>query len=246
MRLLEILNSAYKASYAETNFEKHEEILWTAVKDTLAAALPNAKKLVIVVDGLDEASCSEQGLLKSLVEIVRTATNVKLVTLGTEKYTDSESRTVKTLPIDENRIFEDISVVVRRVLSSHRSSSSEIFNKIPELEQEILIGQITEASQGSFLWAKLATKLACNETTADGMRKKIEALVEQKPSVGDFVAHTLSTGGVSEDAKFMLLWLATAERPLVLKELSALASVKLDTQILSDHNAINPRKILAQ
>ncbi|KAJ5599082.1 hypothetical protein N7450_000149 [Penicillium hetheringtonii] len=245
VRLLEILNRAHKACYSITDFGKYENILWSAVEDALAAPLPNAKELVIVVDGLDEASCSEDSLLKRLSGVVKTAYNVKLVTLGTEEYSEADSGKVKSLSVDANRVFEDISVVVRKVLSGPRSSSSKIFNTIPELGQEILIDQITEASQGSFLWAKLATKLACHETTADGMQRKIEALVQQKPSVTEFVTHSLSGSDVSEDTKYMLLWLATTERPLVINELSALASVKLDTQTLSDHTSISPREILA-
>ncbi|KAJ5102456.1 hypothetical protein N7532_002985 [Penicillium argentinense] len=245
VRLLEILDAAYKESYSIVDVTKYEDILWGAVKRALAAALPKAKELVVVVDGLDEASCSEQALFKRLTAAVHSAPNVRLITLGTEKHVDTESEEITSMSVSQNRIFEDISVVVRKMFTNPKAAWFEIFNTISsELEQEIIIDKITEASQGSFLWAKLATKQACLQTTPEAMRERIETLVEHRPSVSDFVAHTLSTSSVSEEAKYMLLWLATAERPLTLKELSALASVQVDRQTVTDPIAMNSRRVL--
>lgn len=202
----------------------------------MAAALRNAKELVIVVDGLDEASCGQTTLLKKLITATTNAPNVKLITLGAEKPSTSEN--LMHVPISEDRIYDDVSTVVRSNFENNKT-----FLELSELEQETVIDQITEASRGSFLWAKLCTKRVRQEHSADSLRKTVETLIKTPPTVTDFVLQSLSSPDVGEDAKLMLLWLATAERPLMLKELSTLASIQTDKQAVTDRK-VDPLQVL--
>ncbi|CAG7920909.1 unnamed protein product [Penicillium olsonii] len=229
VQLLQILHDAYDSSKKATKEDVYENILWRALEQALAAALARAKDLVIVVDGVDESSCGEAHLLQKLITATSNGTNVRLITLGAEKPQTSAS--VMQVPISGDRITDDISTVVRsHFTESTDASETKSFLSMDEMEQETLVDQISEASRGSFLWAKLCTKRARQEQTPENVRKVVETLLKGKPTIADFVLHALQPSGVTEEAKHMLLWLATADRPLLTRELVALASVQVDTQ----------------
>ncbi|KAJ6043281.1 hypothetical protein N7460_004636 [Penicillium canescens] len=227
VQLLHILGDAYERSRKKTSPADYENIVWNALERALASALRGAKELVIVIDGLDEATGGETALLQRLTAATSNAVNVRLITLGSEKPTTKEN--VMAVPITEDRIADDIAAVVRDIFEHSRT-----LQEMSELERETVVDQITEASKGSFLWAKLAAKRVRHEHHADAFRKTVETVVNSKWTVTDFVTYILASPDVSKDAKFMLLWLATAERPLLLKELATLASVQLDKQTISD------------
>jgi hypothetical protein len=227
VQLLHILGDAYERSRKTTGPADYENIIWNALERALAAALRGAKELVIVIDGLDEATGGEAALLQKLTVATSNAVNVRLITLGSEKPVAKEN--VMAVPITEDRIADDVAAVVRNIFEDSRT-----FREMSDLERETVVDQITEASQGSFLWAKLAAKRVRHEHNLDAFRKAVETVVTSKWTVADFVGHVLASPEISEDAKLMLLWLATAERPLLLKELTTLASVQLDKQTVSD------------
>jgi hypothetical protein len=230
------LGDAYERSRRTTSVADYENILWNSLERGLAAALKGAKELVIVADGLDEASCGEATLLKKLIAVTTNSTNVKLITLGAEKPAVSEN--VMHVPVSEDQVADDISTVVRSNLIHSHS-----FLELSELHQETIVDQISEASHGSFLWAKLCTKRARHEHTPDNLRKAVETIINSKPTITDFVLHSVQSPEVSEDAKYMLLWLATTERPLLLKELVTLASIQTDKHTITDRK-LDPLQVL--
>ncbi|CAL5872401.1 uncharacterized protein PFLUO_LOCUS6665 [Penicillium psychrofluorescens] len=236
IQLLHILGDAYERSRKTTSAADYDDILWSALERALAAALKGAKELVIVVDDLDEASCGEATLLRRLTAATTNSTNVKLITLGAEKPPASEN--VTHVLVNEDRVAEDVSTVVRSNLIHSHS-----FLEMSELSQETIVDQISEASRGSFLWAKLCTKRARQEHTPDSLQKAVETIISSKLTIADFVLHTVQSSEVSEDAKYMLLWLATAERPLLLKELVTLASVQIDKYTITDRK-LDPLHVL--
>lgn len=227
VQLLHILGDAYERSRKTTSLVDYENILWNALERALAAALRSAKELVIVIDGLDEATGGETPLLQRLTAATANAHNVRLITLGSEKPTAKEN--VMAFPITEDRVADDIAAVLRDAFEHSRT-----FQEMSELERETIVDQVTEASSGSFLWATLAAKRVRQEHNPDAFRKTVETMVNSKWTVTDFVIHALASPDVSEDAKFMLLWLATAERPLLRTELATLALVQVDKRTLSE------------
>lgn len=179
-----------------------------------------------MVDGLDEASGGEAVLLQRLTAATSKASNAKLIALGAEK--PATAQTLTNVSITDDLIFDDISAVVRSSLAR-----GKVFTSLPEMDQETLIERVTQASRGSFLWAKQVTKRIRNEGSLDSLNKAVDAAA--KLTVFDFVADSLHASDVSDDARLIMLWLATADRPLSLKELAALASIQVDKQtVLND------------
>lgn len=227
VQLFQILTGAFESSKFITSEEEYDNLLWSTLESALSAVLYGAKDLVIVVDGIDESSCGEAALLKKLTSAASKGPNVKLITLGAEKPQGTNGQ--NCVQITEDLVFDDISAVVR----SHFPKKSAFYD-LDEMERETIVSRIADASNGSFLWAKLATKYIRGESKPDGLRKTLDALIKSKPSVYDFVLQTIQGSKVTPEAKQMLLWLATVERPLQVRELAALASVQVDKQAVPE------------
>lgn len=232
IQLLQILTDAHQRILNSTSQEDYDNILWNALERSLAAALPGARELVLVIDGIDEASCGETVLFKRLLRATTNGTNVRLITLGHE--TPAASPTHTTVKVTEELIFDDLMAVVR----GHLDNCSA-FTSMPEFDQESVAVRLGEAAKGSFLWAKLASKRLRHETKPDALHDGVDKLLESPPTMTDFVLHSLQSPGVTEDARLMLMWLATAERPLSLKELAALSAVQPDKNSIGDAKRVD-------
>ncbi|ETS81574.1 hypothetical protein PFICI_06576 [Pestalotiopsis fici W106-1] len=227
IELLQIMIQACKrCDQANTN-EEYDNIVWNALEQALGAVLPGARELIIVVDGIDESSCGEQALFKRLMDATANGTNVKLIMLGTEKHPRVAGRS--SFAINDDLILDDIMAVVR----SQFESDNE-FTTMSDIEQESIITRLSEAANGSFLWAKLATKRLRREIGLDKFRSAIDSVIKAKPSVADFVARSLQSTSITDETRLMLMWLTNAERPLSLRELAALSSVRVDKNTVSE------------
>ncbi|KFA51835.1 hypothetical protein S40293_04090 [Stachybotrys chartarum IBT 40293] len=229
IQLLHILAEAVENSGKATSDSEYDQVVWTAVQRALAAALPGAKELVVVVDGIDEASCAETELFQKLAYASTNGMDVRLITLGAEK--PSPAGEISTIHITDEVILDDINAVIKGQFENNKS-----FKSMPEMQQETITMRLAEASTGSFLWAKLAVKRLRNEDTPEKLQKAVDTVLSTKPTVYDFVSKTLQSPSVTEDAKMMLLWLATAERPLSTKMLSTLASVRVDQNTIPERH----------
>ncbi|KAH8649375.1 NACHT domain protein [Xylariales sp. PMI_506] len=227
VQLLQILSEAHNHSMRAGSEKEFEAIVWDAAERALSAALPGSKELILVVDGIDEATCDESFLIQRLQKVVSHGMNLKLITLGAEKPGSAAPKS--HVNMNEDLISDDVMAVVRSHFDHTKS-----FTSMSELDQETVVTNIVKSSHGSFLWAKLATKRVRQESTSESLRKAVDALADGKTGINEFVLRTIQAPEVSEDAKLMLTWLATAERPMSLKELAALASIQVDKNTLSD------------
>ncbi|KAK2801706.1 hypothetical protein FQN50_007620 [Emmonsiellopsis sp. PD_5] len=227
VQLFRILADAFEQSKLETNDVNYDNILWTALERALSAALHGAKELVIVVDGVDEASGGEGPLLQKLNDVTSKGSNVKLITFATQALQETIDQ--KHIRISEDLIFDDIAAVVRGVLGK-----SEAFSSLFDIEQETMVDRITSASGSSFLWAELIAQYVRHESSAESLRRAVDMMLDAKPTTTDIVLRYLQLAGVTTETKLMLLWLATVDRPLQVKELATLMSIQVDRQTVTD------------
>ncbi|EAU33781.1 conserved hypothetical protein [Aspergillus terreus NIH2624] len=226
VQLFQILTDAFQRGKLCTSEEEYDQILWTALGEALGARLQGAKDLVLVVDGVDEASCGEGVLMQKLLTATLQGSNARLITLGSQRPASTEGLTC--VQISDDLIFDDISAVIR----SH--FKNQVLASMSDMEQETVVARIAEAANSSFLWAKLAVKRARIEGKPEGLRKVVDTLVEKKPTILDFVLDALQNPKVTAEAKHMLLWLAIAERPLQMKELVLLSAVDVEKQTVAE------------
>lgn len=174
--------------------------------------------------------------MNSLLSATRDAPNVKLITFGAENPAPSAEH--DSVQMDNDLIFDDVSAIVRDHLMVKGP-----FSSLNEMEQETIVTRLVDAANGSFVWSKLVAKTIREESKPDGLRNAVEAYTSSKPSITDLVSQVVSSSGVTLEAKHMLLWLATAERPLHVKELATLLSIQVDKISVSE-DEIDPLHVL--
>ncbi|KAI9044696.1 tetratricopeptide repeat protein [Aspergillus affinis] len=207
---------------------EYDDLLWDTVTKAIASIESNSNPLVIVVDGTEEASCDEATLLGRLVSIIPSSpSNVKLVTTSIQKPPVADDQEIIEMSIDET--FDDIERVVRS-----RLQIAKPFHQLSETEQDSIATRIAEASNGSFLWAIMASEHTRVQGNPDQLRQAIDALISDKPSIIDLVFFAVQMPFVTIDAKWILLWIAISQRPLHMKELISLVSVDLEKQTIRD------------
>ncbi|KAL4917335.1 hypothetical protein BDW62DRAFT_211211 [Aspergillus aurantiobrunneus] len=204
-QLFRILIDALHRTKTTAGYETYETIMWNAVDQARGSSLSGANKLILVVDGLDEAACGEDKLLQRLTQATIKASNTKLITLGSRTPTDIAGQS--HVQIVDDMIFDDIAAVVRACFGS-----SQVFSNLSTIEKENVVDRIAHESKSSFLFARLITKRVRHEPSAESLRKAVESLLTTKPSLNEFVLHALQQR----------------------EELSALASIQVDKQTISD------------
>ncbi|KAJ6191057.1 hypothetical protein N7519_001078 [Penicillium mononematosum] len=233
LQLYEILADAYNQSKWTVNEESYDDLLWNALGSALQTSTAGTRELVLVVDGVDEASCGEKALLHRLQEAASKAPSVKLIILASQAMESVISQTV--LRVTLGLIFDDIAAVVRKVLHQ-----SHVYNNMSSEEKEVTVARVTEASDGSFLWAKLAAKRVRDEHLPNeaALSKSVESIVRAGYKIPDLISHTLQSK-LGEDTKKTLVWLATANRPLTQGELAALLATQPDKATLAEHRNVD-------
>ncbi|KAF5861218.1 hypothetical protein ETB97_000473 [Aspergillus alliaceus] len=238
--LYRVLSDALGRSRLMTDPNDYDTLLWNALESALGTRLPGSRDVVLIVDGVDEATCGELTLLHKLTSVTSKIPYVRMIVLGTQNPLGVEGQA--SVQITGDRTFDDICTVLGRILQSSKSSM-----ELSDFERETIADNIAEASNGSFLWATLAAKCAVKEAGPEEVSKAVDRLVSEKPSTVDIVSLILQDLDPTVEAKQMLLWLATAERPLDTRELLALACVSIDKYTVNERkddilNTLKPLK----
>jgi tetratricopeptide (TPR) repeat protein len=241
MRLYRILSDTYRKCQETFDGEAYGDMLWEALGTALEASRTGAKDLILIVDGVDEVSCGESALLERLRNATAHSRSTKMILLTSQlQSTNSSQDRIATVRITPELIFDDIAAVVRRVFQS-----SDAFNSMPQAQQESNVTRVAEASKGSFLWAKLASKQARDEETSNsqGLKKAIDSIVKKGTTIRDLVSRNLQSN-LHKDGLKLIVWLATACRPLSVRELSALLSIQKDKDKILEEDLPNPYQLL--
>lgn len=220
LELYQILADAYNQSQRIVDEASYDNLLWDVLARSLQATRAGATELVLLVDGVDEASCGERALSCRLHEAVSDNPAVKLIVLASQAVDSVVSQT--TVRVTLELIFDDIAAVTRKILRQ-----SHAFSTMSDEDQEVTVARITEASDGSFLWAKLVAKRVRDEQLPNeaALSKSVDNIIRAGYKITDLVAHTLQSN-LDENTRKVLVWLATANRPLTSQELVALLSIE--------------------
>lgn len=214
LQLYQALVDAFRQSKRIANLDAYEEWLWKAFSTVVGETLTGAKDLVVLVDGLDEVSGSSAAPHKLFIRLRESCgkfNNVKLITLSqpTAVANDHTHR----LDLNLQHLSEDVYAVAHRTLSRFRPFSSKSVS-----EQDSMVQKIVEASEGSFLWAKLLIKLLERQKSED-LSKALDNALKAQKTVSTLVLEHLQAHELPERSKNILSFLTVAERPLTISEL---------------------------
>ncbi|KAL4996903.1 hypothetical protein BDV10DRAFT_186709 [Aspergillus recurvatus] len=218
--LYRTLSDAYARCRHTVDEGQFVDLLWDAIKSALSVCLEGDKETVLIMDGVDEASCGQDALLQRVGQATADVRNLKVIILSSEKPTSIAAQSL--VQVTPEQIFDDVAAVVRKVF---RSSSA--FSGLAPEERAICVNRIVKAANGSFVWAKLAAKRVRDENPYDAqtLAQAVSDLGKAEYTINDLVSHVLQSN-VHQDGVNMIAWLATATRPLATWELSALLSVQ--------------------
>ncbi|KAF2003741.1 hypothetical protein P154DRAFT_617628 [Amniculicola lignicola CBS 123094] len=194
-----------------------ENTLWSALEASL-----DDKKLLILVDGLDQLSGVRIGnppALEALDRITKSKRNVKAIVVS-RPVSDAalkhcqESISLENLPETVKDIQDYIGDFIQ-----HRSE----LQSLKEAEKKEIIQKHTEAANRSFLWAELQLQTIKHEKSASAILKSCAKAPKTVDEALDLLIAGLDAKGA--ETKHILSWILAAERPLSLKEIKALLEV---------------------
>ncbi|KAH7017970.1 NACHT domain-containing protein [Microdochium trichocladiopsis] len=234
VNLLKVLADAHERSLKSTTDEAYNDILWKALARAVSIATSSLPQLVLVVDGLDECKGGEGALYQRLRSICTTkgVSPIKLIVTGAQAHQDTHA-----VHLDEDLIFDDIMKVIDDYFGGWK-----LYVSMSEADRDALVDRIVTASKGSFVWAKQASRLLRREESAEAVSAALDKI--EKSTVFDFVRNTLSAPEVTEQARMLLTWMVTSERPLSVGELAILATVNVEKKTLDSGVKINVNGIL--
>lgn len=222
------LAHAFEQSKRARDADAYEDHLWEALGTALEQPLGNANDLIIIVDGFDELGDGfdesgdrpkpSQYVLDKLYEITTRGKCVKLIAL-------SQSQSLKMPPqaqgrklaIAKDHINDDIRMVTQKALEG-----CVHLKTMKGSEQNDCMDHIVGAAQGSFLWAILACELLNLQGSQRDFRQCLDSLTSAQGSVQRIISKILPLLELKDEAKKLLCWLATAERPLKISEIESL------------------------
>jgi hypothetical protein len=196
-----------------------EAALWKAFETSL-----DERKLLILIDGLDQLSGSRIGnppVLEKLDDITRIKRNTKAILLSRPVCDAALKHCQEHVSLETTQqASEDIEHFVQDFLH-HRSE----FDYLQESEKRDIVQEYAAAAHGSFLLAGLQLRYAKNKESAADILKTLKSH-KTVDEVLDREIANLDTK--RSETKHILSWLVAAERPLALREVKALLEVDLD------------------
>lgn len=222
---------AYAECQKAANAKAYEEVLWKALADIVKQPIEGGNDLVIIVDGLDEVKGTQAAAdtLKKLLEVTAQGSRTRLIILSTPALSTSGHGARHDITHEDTH--EDIHTVVTRALMNNHH-----FHAKSGAEQEATLDYIIHSAKGSFLWAIVACEILNLEKSNDGFNKAVESLKSSNGQPQDLVSKLFTALPLSNDAKVLLSWILTAERPLTIEEIHSLFSIDVQRATISHTN----------
>jgi tetratricopeptide (TPR) repeat protein len=231
MGMFHALDRAYPASRTSADAVSYEGHLWKALAETLKRPLEEGNDLVIVVDGLDEVTGSQNApseVFERLSTICQEGKRVKLIAFSSSlSFPQSSHVTHQKIAPDDVR--EDLHAVALKALIHNR-----YFHGKSGPEQENVLDQVVRTANGSFLWTILACELLYLANSNEVMTKTLSNFESSHPAVEELVLRLTTSLDLQDNAKAVLSWILAAERPFTVDEINTLSSIDVPRGVISD------------
>jgi tetratricopeptide (TPR) repeat protein len=217
--LLANIEKAIEHAQAGCSSDEIESALWKAFESSL-----DDRKLVILIDGLDQLSGARIGnppALEKLDNITRAKRNVKAIVFSRPVSDAARKHCQEHIAIESvQEASQDVEHFVGDFLQ-HRSE----FSFLTEPERHEIIEKFGAAAKSSFLLAGLQLRHAADKGSAADILKVLKSY-KTVDEILDREIASLDTK--RSETKHILSWIVAAERPLALKEIKSLLEVDLD------------------
>lgn len=186
------------------------DILWSIL--IAIASHPNARRLVCVVDGLDE--CDKDTIL-FLAERLRGAERQLALHIVIFSRPEHGLGSFAQITLDENE--REISSDLDTYINVQIGKLHQRFSLDQDFKQE-LHDKLASGAQGTFLWVGFASNELLRQNSRTGMRDCLLSLPSGLPALYERMLHRIPDRLVSR-CRVALKWAAVAVRPLSLAEM---------------------------
>ncbi|RYO75927.1 hypothetical protein DL766_004901 [Monosporascus sp. MC13-8B] len=219
--LFNAILQAHADSNTLSTAEDQEDRLWEAFRHALDVVSigdtdNDGEMLAIIVDGLDEMSGlkpAAKRVATRLNELAHDIPGVRVIQFSQPL----ELSIGEKIELSLDNISDDIQTIIRQGLSRHPH-----FVHRDYAEQDSIIDNVVEASDGSMLIAYLCVQYLLIQDTQANLGKAVELLTKSRGTVADHVQRLLATAKLDSHSKAVLSFLITAQRPLSLVEIEQL------------------------
>ncbi|RYP76267.1 hypothetical protein DL771_001886 [Monosporascus sp. 5C6A] len=216
--LFNAILQAHADSKTLSTAEEQEDRLWEAFRHALDAVSigdtdNDGEMLAIIVDGLDEMSGlkpAAKRVATKLNELARDIPGVRVIQFSQPL----ELSIGEKIELSLDNISDDIQTIVRQGLSRHPHFVAREY-----AEQDSIIDDVVEVSDGSMLIAHLCVQYLLIQGTQADFVKAVELLTKSRGTVADHVQRLLATAKLDSHSKAVLSFLIAAQRPLSLVEI---------------------------
>lgn len=194
-----------------------EERLWEGIRTGLSSNI----QYMFVVDGLDQIKGGDTGAVACLERFARilseknAASKMIAFTRPLKSRLSSENVVNFTMQIPQTET--DLKAYAHKLLTGSQ------FHGLEDDRLDSIVSVIVNRSQGSFSWAELAVEYAKEQRTLSQAVSSVESLPQSMSELLDF--HMKNVDLKQNEAKCIISWLASAERPLLVEEVEQLLAV---------------------
>lgn len=195
-----------------------EENLWKGISIGLASNI----QYMFVVDGLDQikgGDASAVACLDRICEIFsKQNAGSKMIVFTRPMATKLSSANLQQFTIQASQSQTDLKAYAEKTLSSQFS-----FDATKDDQLDLASNTIVARSQGSFSWAEMAVKYACQQRSLGQVVSAVQSLPQTMSELLDF--HSKNMDLTQPETQLTMSWLAAAERPLLVEEIEQLQAV---------------------
>jgi len=213
---LEVARAAQSALDGASDSEV-EGSLWRGIRRGLSSNI----QYMFVVDGLDQMKAGDTDAIACLDQFtdILSEQNAgsKMIAFTRPLGSKMRSKNIEQFTMQTSHTRTDLETYVHKMLSS-----SQFADPISNQFESVVLA-IAERSQGSFSWAEMAVAYAQQQGTLSQAMSSIVSLPQSMSDLLDF--HIKDMDFSHHETRYIMSWLAAAERPLLVEEVDQLLAI---------------------
>ncbi|KAJ5903331.1 hypothetical protein N7504_005714 [Penicillium tannophilum] len=199
-----------------------EDSLWKGIRTGLESDI----QYMFVVDGLDQIKGGDPDATEFMDKfsevLAEQNEGSKMIVFTRPLKSRMSSRSIQHFMVNASQTEADLEAYVHKKIVSAFESQTGNSDQL-----DTAVATIVKRSQGSFSWAEMAIEHARQQRTPGQAIQSVQALPQAMQDMLDLTMKNLDLS--KNEAKYVLSWLAAAERPLLVEEVEQLLAVDTKT-----------------
>jgi tetratricopeptide (TPR) repeat protein len=194
-----------------------EESLWKGIRRGLKSNI----QYMFVVDGLDQMKAGDTDAISCLSQFTEILSEQnagsKMIAFTRPLGSKMRASNIEQFTMQTSQTQIDLEAYVSKMLSRSQ------FDGAIDNQMESAVSVIVNRSQGSFSWAEMAVAYAQQQRTLSQAISSVQSLPQTMSDLLDF--HMKNVDFSQHETRYIMSWLAAAERPLLVEEVEQLLAI---------------------